>query len=312
MGTNLYIGIDMGGTKTAFGLIAGNGKLIKKLVTPTFPDIASANNPKFLVQRISKTIEELSAGKKLSGIGLASAGPMNVLSGELLNPTHFPDWKKLPIIKLLKAALAKAKIRAPLCFQNDAIAAALGEGWLGAARNLNSYVVVTVGTGIGTGVILNGQPAQSGGMGSELGLGILDWRTALNAHDPWAGTCEAFASGTGMLARARELGYSGNSLRDLVPELNQNKKYKAIFQDMAGSLAVLCHNLSLAYNPETIVFSGGIVKEKKLFWDDMILNYKKLLTHNPMFLTKIKIARLGNEAGMFGAARLAAISKNFF
>ncbi|MBL7670385.1 MAG: ROK family protein [Bdellovibrionaceae bacterium] len=321
------IGIDFGGTKLAIALVQSKGKIVSHR-QKSILDIKK-NNPALTAQKkiimlMVETISELRSSfpqaftkKNFCGVGLASAGPLNVETGCLINPINFPGWKTVPIQKMLVKALAESGLPAKVFFQNDAMAAALAEGWIGRAKKLTSYAVITVGTGIGSGVIFQGRPVQTRGMGSEFGHLIAENQ---NIHNPNSElheyTIEGVASGTGILRRAQKLGYRGSCLEDLVQDLEQGRaqskiEHQVLFDDAADALAALCYNLSIGFNLEKILFSGGLIKIRYLFFDRMKSRYKHLIeAMNPAFRTQIQIAKCSNYAGVIGAASLPLNSFN--
>ena len=246
-----------------------------------------------------------------AGVGLASAGPMNVDKGILLNPTNFPGWKTAPLQKDLTDVLRRQRIKGPVAFQNDAIAAALAEGWVGGAKNLKSFAVVTIGTGIGSGVIFHGKPVQTNGMGSEFGHLVIQNNLIKTAKDLRNNTVEGIASGTGILRRAKASGFKGNSIEELVQALEGGeKKYQIYFDDAADALAALCYNLSIGFNLEKILFSGGLIKVRSLYFDRMKKHYLDLVNEmNPYFRCPLQVAQGLNQAGVLGAAYLPYLKK---
>lgn len=320
------IGIDLGGTKLASGLVDRNGKLIAQSRKPTIPPKAGftpAQHIKYVIDVMASAVEELvlqipntkSGGKNrieklklLHSVGLASAGPMNVLQGKLIDPPNFPGWKTVPLVALLEKEIAKRGVKKKVHFQNDAIAAALGEGWVGAAKGLQTYVMITLGTGIGSGVILNGQPAQSGGMGSEWGHAFIDQSfikkikpgAKVSLSDMYASTVEGLASGTGM----RTL--TGKEPRELAELARRgDKQAKEVFAQASRALAGLWFTLSLGFNLERILVTGGLIHIGDVFVPQAIELYNQLITAQaPSFKTKVVRAKLDNTAGVIGAARL--------
>lgn len=250
-------------------------------------------------------------GKSFLGIGLASAGPLNAAEGKLINPVNYPGWKVVPIRDLVEKEIQSRGFKAKVHFQHDATAAALAEGWVGAAKGMASYAVVTVGTGVGSGVIFNHFPVQSRGMGSEYGHTIVDFKN-LQKHPDRLHHCtvEGFASGTGLLRRARDLGFQGQSVEDLV-QVAAEEKYQALFKEMAWALACLCYDLSIGYNLEKIFLSGGLIKIKHLYFNQLKAHYKNLIQQmNPAFECKIEIAKTKNHAGVLGAGFLPHLYGN--
>ncbi len=307
------IGIDLGGTHTRTALLNPKGTLIEiiKKPTPIKTFSCSKKSVEFVISNIHQSILDLIKNHSLKqnqilGIGLASAGPLNVNTGTLLYPANFHGWKIVPIVSLLKTQLKKSQINRPLFFQNDAMAAALGEGWLGATQNLSTYALITIGTGIGTGVVFNSKPAQSNGMGSEWGHIAIDFHSLKNPAELFDSTTEGIASGTALLKRAKKIGFTGSSTEELVKQTRSgDQKYQIIFDDMARSLALLCYNLSMGFNLEKIAFGGGMIECRDLYFSQLKSYYNQFITlRGKQFRCPLILARLGPHAGVIGAARL--------
>ncbi len=304
------IGIDLGGTKLASALVDAKGKVLKyhkERARFGTAEGGAAYGVKDVIAQIADTVEThyKEAKRKVRGVGLASAGPLNVERGELVNPTNYPGWGRVKVVALLERELKKRKIPLKVYFQNDAMAAALGEGWVGGAKGLSTYAVVTVGTGVGSGMVYRERPAQFGGMGSEWGLSLVRFDVAHDTHEPHFGTVEGFASGTGILRRARDMGFSGERLEDLVKAMRGGEnQYRVLFQEAAIALASLCYNLSMGFHLEKILFSGGMMAVRDLFFDDVERHYQEFIRVRPGFETKLGMAKLDDKAGVIGAARL--------
>ena len=313
------IGIDLGGTKLATALVNSNGKILEHGKFPL--DLASLVSPTAAKKKVLALIKAAcldyklrypteTSAKNFAGVGLASAGPLNVQDGELIDPSNFPGWKKFKIVQALEKQLAANSWKPRVFFQNDAIAAAFAEKWIGAASECKSFVVITVGTGIGTGVIFNGLPCQTGGMGSEWGHILIDVKGRSQAGASIVDhTVEGIASGTALLKRARALGFIGNSVEELVVAHRLSNKYQVLFDDMAWALASLCYSLSMGFHLDKILFSGGLIKIKNLYWAQTKKYYVALINEkNPAFLAPIEVAKAGNLAGVLGAASLPFLS----
>jgi glucokinase len=307
------IGLDLGGTKLAGALLDSSGQAIDFIKVPV--DMKREGSPKKTQRRVIETMADIvldfkhrypkeTAQAVFKGVGLASAGPLNAEEGKLINPANYPGWKTVFIRDLTQNEIVNRGFKTQVFFQHDASAAALAEGWAGGAQGLSSYAVVTVGTGIGTGVIFRGHPCQSFGMGSEYGHSIVDIQK-LQQYPERVRDCtvEGIASGTGLLQRAQALGFRGDSVEQLVSEAD--KKYLGLYDDMAFALACLCHNLSIGYNLEKIFLSGGLIKIKRLFFPQMKAHYRKFVRQiNPAFECPIEIAQTKNHAGVIGAGYL--------
>lgn len=315
------IGLDLGGTKLAAALVDSRGKIIEYSKFPL--ELNKASSPAVAKKKVisfmrsacedyKKRFPVETSKKNFLGIGLASAGPLNVAAGELIDPSNFPGWKRFKIVKELQQSLKISDWNPKIYFQNDAIAAAYAEKWIGAAKNSKSFVVVTVGTGIGTGVIFNGLPCQTNGMGSEWGHLLVDVKgmqannTPITEH-----TVEGIASGTALLKRARAIGFTGNSVEELVLANEKTNQYKFLFDDMAWALASLCYSLSMGFHIDRILFSGGLIKIKRLYWEQTKKIYLQMIRQkNPAFTAPIAVAKAGNQAGVLGAASLPHLLKS--
>ncbi len=308
------IGIDLGGTKLAAALVDDHGDIVafhKESILNLKK--GTTNGPEKvvglmvdLILNFKKNHPDAFNKKYFSGVGLASAGPLNVEQGELIYPVNFPEWKIVPIQKMLSDKLKKIGISSKVYFQNDAIAAARAEGWTGGAQDLLSYAVVTIGTGIGTGVIFNRQPVQTLGMGSEFGHLIARTNDIHEAKDLPLYTVEGISSGTGILRRALELGFKGSSIEELVLALDKGQtQYQILFDDAADTLAALCYNLSVGFCLQKILFSGGLIKVRRLYWKRLQVRYRGLIRQfNPKFECQLIVAHHLNQAGVLGAASL--------
>lgn len=307
------IGFDLGGTKLAAALLDDNGKMLDFIKVPV--DMKREKSASKTQARVIQLMVDIALDFKkrfpkqtnaqvFKGIGLASAGPLNVEDGKLINPVNYPGWKIVPIRDLLQKAVVKADFKTKVFFQHDATAAALAEAWVGGAKKMSSFAVVTVGTGVGTGIVFNNRPAQSRGKGSEYGHTIVDFRHLQENPDHLHHcTVEGIASGTGLLRRAKELGFTGQSVEELVD--THDEKYKVLYSDMAWALSCLCYNLSIGYHLEKIFISGGLIKIRDLYLKEMKAHYQKSIRQfNPSFECKIEVAKTKNHAGVLGAGYL--------
>ncbi|MNS72092.1 N-acetylmannosamine kinase [compost metagenome] len=311
--TSFTLGFDLGGTKLASALLNNKGEIIDFIKMPVHMkrEGSAAATQKRILNLMSDIAMDFknrfpreTSGAHFKGVGLASAGPLNTEEGKLINPVNYPGWKVVPIRDMLQKELDRVKFKGKVHFQHDATAAALAEGWVGGAKGMNTFALVTVGTGVGTGLIFNGMPAQSGGMGSEYGHSIVNLpglQSAPNALHHY--TVEGIASGTGLLRRAKELGFIGNSVEELVD--GKDTKYEQLYKDMSWALATLCYNLSIGYNVEKIFVSGGLIKIKDLYLKEMKAHYSSMIRQmNSDFECKIEIAKTKNHAGVIGAGYL--------
>ncbi|NUM89205.1 MAG: ROK family protein [Bdellovibrionales bacterium] len=317
MRRSFTVGFDLGGTKLAAALVDERGRVVaygrdrianeKFLPTPKVGYKAVLSRMVRFAQEFRDGFPSAFLRGSFLGFGLASAGPLNAETGMLLDAVHLKPWGRAPIRRDLEAALRKEKFQGPVMFQNDAIAASLAEGWVGGAKRLRTWATVTLGTGVGTGVIFQGCPLQTAGMGSEFGHLIADLSRIGNpATDLMKHTVEGIASGTGILRRAREQGFAGLSVEELVETIQGGEsRWLKLFDEAADAWAALFFNLSVGLHVEKILVGGGLLAVKSLYWDRMVSRYNDLIrSWNPAFLAKVSPARVGERAAVVGAAYL--------
>jgi glucokinase len=330
------IGVDLGGTKILTALVDSSGRVVHHSTRPVTPPAMPALDPRdayqpnaaevkkhveYVVESIADTVVECAKAldkkdrKLIRGAGLASTGPMDLEKGFLIDSSNMKGWKRVDIVGKLARALEKRELPAALhkrpAFQNDAIAAALCEGWIGAAKGKSTYVMITVGTGIGTGVILNGQPAQSRGRGAEWGHLLCDTRGLSKRANPDEGSPNALASGTGLVLRAQERGYRELTTARLIVEAAErgDKRAQTLLLEASEALASLFYSLSLGFAPDLFVMSGGLLALKESYLPQAIEMYQRAIRVNyPSFESAIKISRISGSAGAIGAARLPRLA----
>jgi glucokinase len=243
--------------------------------------------------------------------GIASAGPLDPGTGTLLDPTNFASggepWGKFPIVKLLST-----KLRMPVQLENDAAAAILAEHWVGAARKHQNAIILTLGTGLGTGMIVNGALVRAGrGQHPEGGHVIV------NYNDQTApcgcgnlGCAEAYLSGRSFARRARaRFGNATLTAKDIA-DLARKRDPRALaaFEEYAQVMATALHNYAVLYAPEIAVFTGSFAESSDLFLDSTRRHLAHLLARRRVgvdLLPKLALSSLENRAGLIGGAYVA-------
>ena len=309
MGTYCF-GIDVGGTTVKCGLFRTDGTMVEKweIVTRTenngeaiIPDIA---------ETIEKKIEELHLDKAdIDGVGIGVPGPVNDKGDVLCAVNLFWGFKELS--KELSELTGL-----PAMAGNDANVTALGEAWKGAAAGAKDVILATLGTGVGGGIIINGKIISGHhGAGGEIGHANIDHNETETCNCGNKGCLEQFASATGIVRMAkRELDASEDS-SVLRGRANLSAKavldaYKAgdalavrvmenVGDKLGGALAVF----ACVVDPEIIVLGGGVSRAGQPLIDCVEKYYKKY-AFPTCKETPIVLASLGNDAGMYGAARL--------
>lgn len=305
------VGIDIGGTKIAGALVDIDGNIVAESKVPT-----PAQDPDALVDAVVALVTELSLGKEVLGVGVAAAG---FIDADQANIIYAPNlsWRNEPF----KAKL-QAKLPLPVIIENDANAAAWAEFRYGAGKGYQHMIMLTIGTGVGGAVIVNGQMLRGGfGIAGELGhLRVVPNGKLCGCGQH--GCLESYGSGTALLKAAKELAGSdleiGARLRELeaqAGELTGAQVYTAILERDPGALQILTElgtwlgeaigSLTAVLDPQIVVIGGGVSAA-----GDLLLNpiREAYLAHLPSrgFRPELEIkgAEFVNDAGVVGAADL--------
>ena len=304
----VVIGVDLGGTNLRTALLSPAGDILEKHKEPTH----ASDGWKKVVARLIDNIkgQRESAGKRGLTVAAAGVGVPGVIQsdrGIVVKSPNFPDWNNLPIKDALEEAL-----NLPVTVENDANAAALGEQWRGAGRGITSMILLTLGTGVGGGIILNNHVWQGAdGMAGELGhmTIIPDGRRCGCGN---TGCLEMYASARGIVQSYRERRSQDSAFFE---EITSEQVYEAARKGEAGAMAVMqgmgrmlgigIADLINIFNPEMIVIGGGVKDAWPLFIDTTRDEIRKRAFEVPAARTEIVPSRLGDDAGMIGAAAAA-------
>jgi len=318
--SKMYVGIDLGGTNIKIGLFDSKLKLISKTSIATKVDMG----PKVVIDKMAQTAKKLlvEAGLSLQdvvAVGIGTPGPAKYSEGIIIKSTNMPTFKNVPICRMLNERLG-----APIVFDNDANVACWGEYTVGAGKGVKDIVFFTLGTGIGGGIISNGELVHGcDENGAELGHMII-YPDGRRCNCGQRGCVEAYASADSTARRATEAVKAGaeSSLKKVLDEkghLTSKDVYehlaagdrlaKEITDGTAKALAITCINMLHTTEPKRIVFAGGMIAA-----GDVLLNRIKDFFNEHIWTLKkeyveICFATLGEDAGIIGAAALALHTK---
>jgi len=296
--------VDIGGTKIAVGQVDGNGRLLSRLESSTDADRGYED----ALRRIEEMLRETAKGTggEMTGVGIGCTGPVYPLSGEIGSVEFLPGWEGKNLVADLKRIFDTS-----VAMENDADAVALGEALCGAGKGRKSLIFVTVGTGIGGGIILNGQLYRGVDYSHpEIGHHIIDASGPLcycGAHGCW----EVLARGPAMVEwfTAQEPnGFSGaaNLTAKKVCEMARGKNelaFRAVERE-AYYLGLGLANLITLFTPEAIVLGGSVMKSLPLFWDGIWKTIAANCGEVPFQKTVLASASLGEDAPLIGAAQV--------
>jgi glucokinase len=312
------LGVDIGGTKVAVGLVDFDGKILAQARRP----MVANGTPQAALRAVTDAIDSLSsaaAGGSIQSIGICSPGPLDPQTGVVLNPPNLPCWRNFPLVERIAD-----RYNLPVKLDNDANAAALAETRWGAARGFRYVFYATIGTGIGTGIVLGGHifHGRTGAAG-EGGHVSIDYRGPLCGCGK-RGCIEALAAGPAIGARARAKLSAASSGRSLILELAKGsvadatsemvgQAYAAgdplareILQETIEFLAPWLGNIVDLLDPDVLVMGGGVTAMLKPFFDE-IKNRLPAWCVNPRAAEiPLVMAHYGADSGIAGGAALCA------
>jgi len=311
----VFVGVDVGGTKVAAGLVDANGEIGAQSRVPMVSTASAEEGLSAVLQAIAQVLPNGEA--RVSGIGICAPGPLDPKTGVILNPPNVPCWRNFPL-----AGAVQKIYRVPVHVDNDANAAALAEARWGAGRGYPSVFYATIGTGIGTGIIFDGHifHGRTGAAG-EGGHVSIDCQGPLCACGK-PGCIEVFASGTAIVKRARQQitaggkssmrELAGGNLEALTGEI-VGKAFAAgdllatkILTETAQMVALWLGNMIDLLDPHVIVIGGGAAALLRPLFDHMRQRIPQLTVNPRANEVPIVSSRYGADSGIAGGAALCA------
>ena len=297
------VGIDIGGTNIPASLVDYTGKIIATIEKKT----DAHDGPDTVVNRITDSVRELCSKINVAdfvGIGLGAPGALDLVNGTIIKCANLKDWSEVPIVKMLKE-----KTGFNVYMDNDANCAAIGEHWIGGARGTKNAVIMTLGTGIGGGIIIDGKIFRgSHGTAGEIGHMTIE-KNGRSCGCGNLGCLEAYASATGAVTTAKEMGKANITAREIFINAEAGDELcKKILQESGKYLGIGIANIANIFDPDAIIIGGGFSNAEKYLFPYAIEEAYKRTFKTIMDKIKIKKAELGNDAGVIGAARLAFLA----
>jgi glucokinase len=292
--------VDIGGTKIAVGAVGEEGKIIFRVDCPTQPELGFAA----AMDRIKAMLHQAAAhtGCDFAGIGVACPGPLDPSTGVIGVVGTLPGWEGGNLISTLES-----EFRLQIAVENDADAATLAAATYGAGKGSSHLIFVTVSTGIGAGILLDGHLYRGfRGVHPELGHQIIDASSGSHCYCKASGCWESLASGEAIATWMQE--QQPVPIRRtaaeicLLAERGDAMALKAM--DREGYyLGLGLANLITVFAPRTIVLGGGVMKSSHLFLPRTLNTIRDVCTQVPVEDTTISIATLESETGLVGAAQ---------
>ncbi|MBV8073005.1 MAG: ROK family protein [Acidobacteriaceae bacterium] len=294
------IGVDLGGTNLRVAAIDTTGQILARVAEPAVYD----TGPRRVageIARIIRNIREKVGAEGMSGVGIGVPGFIDIAAGVVVGSANLPGFEGFPVRDEIQHLLGT-----PIILENDANAAALGEMWMGAGREVKDLILLTLGTGIGGGIVSNGKIVHGfQGMAGEFGH-----MTVFPDGNPCGcGNCgclEKHASATAIAAMGRMMHFSGDVTAERVYELAVagNDRAKLVFESMGRALGIALASLINAFNFPLYLVSGGPLPAWNFFAPTMFAEVTKRSFIFGRKKTRIEKALLGADAGLYGAAYL--------
>ena len=307
------IGLDLGGTNSVFGIVDKNANIVKSVSIPTAGHGTAEKYVKVCTDALKPLIEEVGGIETIKAMGIGAPNG-NYYSGCIEDAPNL-EWRgNIPLVKMFQEALG-----IPVVLTNDANAAAIGEMAYGAARGMKNFIEITLGTGVGSGVVVNGQLVYGhDGFAGELGHVIVE-KNGRECGCGRRGCLECYCSGTGIARSAIEklaVSRRPSSLRDILSSKLEAKDVSIaaasgdelaleILADTGRRLGEACANFAPFSSPEAFIFFGGLVKAGDLIMSPICNAYDSHVM--PVFKGKAKflISGLdGASAAVLGASAL--------
>jgi glucokinase len=314
----MIIGVDVGGTKVAGGLVDTKGKLHKSITVPTKAEGGFDSSLGQIMTVIRRLMNQAGGKDYIKGIGICAPGPLNPHTGVVINPPNLPGWNNVKLTERLEK-----EFRLPARLENDANAAGLAEVLFGAAVGYRDVFYVTVSTGVGTGIIIDRKIYHGkNGIAAEGGHVTIDYNSPYRCGCGTYGCIEALAAGPGMARRARVRLEQEHTLPSLLRERTQNQLgritpelidetaaegdavAKAIIDETGFFLGVWLASMITLLDPDAIVIGGGVSRIGKPLFDRI----RKTIPHYTINRfakdTPLLPAKLQKDVGIYGSASL--------
>ena len=313
--SRVVVGVDIGGTKVAAGLVNSEGEILAENRTPMLTTGAPSNGLSAVSAAIQGLFPDGSSQNQIAAIGICAPGPLDPKTGVIINPPNLPIWHNYPLAEEMRRVY-----NVPVRVDNDANAAALAEGKWGAGRGYRNFFYATVGTGIGTGIILDGRifhgktgaAAEGGHMGID--------RNGPLCNCGKRGCIETLAAGPAIARRARQKleknpksvlwEMAGGNIQMVSAEMVgkahaiNDSVAKEVMRETLDLLAYWLGSIIDLLEPDAIVIGGGVSLLLAPFLDEIRERWRGACINPRPLDIPLVLAHYGENAGIAGAAAL--------
>lgn len=287
------IGIDLGGTKTSGGLLEENGNILQSAKVDTQAEEGRDTVIKNIVSLIKKLPYD-----QAQAIGIGTPGFIDSENGIVTFAGNIKGWTGTNLKKEIEKYFD-----IPVFIENDANIALVCEEWIGAGKDYDDLVMITLGTGLGGAVYSQGKLLRgSNFQGAELGHMLLypGGNSCTCGQD---GCAEAYCAGSAIANEYNRLTGENNTSEEVLSSVDTDENAKKVLEDYKLNLAYFLTSLRNIFDPQAIIIGGGLINAKDLWWDGMVDNFKKVC--HKYETVDILPAKYLNDAGMIGAGKIA-------
>lgn len=311
----MIVGVDLGGTSIKLALLTNNGEFIDKWEVPTDKSDSGKHIPKTITIAIEQKLKQMNKTREdIAGIGIGAPGSVRLEDGLIFAAVNL-GWVNFPLKDILEKESG-----IPVIVDNDANIAAVGEMWKGAGNGAKDVVMVTLGTGVGGGVIVNGDVAHGiSGSAGEIGHITVQLENGVLCNCGKTGCLETISSATGIARIANEK-LQNTTKETILKEMSNSSPITAkdVFEAYSNGdevaeeivnhvmryLALVLAGVGNTLNPENIIIGGGVSNAGELLLKPLKKYFDEFAFTTVRDSTKLSIAKLGNDAGAIGAAYL--------
>ncbi len=312
MAGTYYIGIDLGGTNVRAGVVTVEGEILSRDGRATEVHLGQDYSVRQIVISAVAAMEGAGLRKSdIAGIGVGSPGPLDAFSGLVLSPVNFPTWGTVPIVKIMSEAFDGI----PAALDNDANVVAYGENWLGAGRDTENFLCITLGTGVGGGVVCEGRLLHGfDGNAAEVG------HICINFDGPpcncgGVGCLEQYCSATAIVRRAKaamavekprtSVSTDGLTAQKIADAARAGDEFaRRMYEETGFYLGIGIVSAVALYNSEIVAIGGGMAHAGDLIFGPTRRTFRKYGYPSLRDKLKIEPVRLGDDAAIIGAAKL--------
>jgi glucokinase len=295
------LALDIGGTKNAAGVVDGEGQVRSFLVEPS----GAARGPAAVLPELFDLGRRAVAASGLSwshigAIGIGAGGPLDAGRGILVAPPHLPGWHDVPVVEL-----AEREYEREATLENDATAAAAGEHRWGAGAGTRNMVYLTISTGVGGGVVVDGRLYRGAtGNGGELGHVTVDWRGRRCRGCGRRGCLEAYVSGTSIAERAAEAGLEATAEEVAAAASAGEPLASAVWEETVQALACGLTSIVNLFEPELVVVGGGVSRAGEQLLGPVRERVRADAMRPAAEAADIVVSAFGDRVGVVGAAAI--------